>query len=55
MSVVVLLLLILVVLSAGGLLVAMFLKNKPLYGAVGVSVLLGPATVLAFVYTVIAG
>lgn len=53
MSVVVLSLLTLVVLAAGGLLVTMFLKDKPFYGAVGVSVLLGPGTLLAFVYAVV--
>jgi hypothetical protein len=55
MSVVVLVLLTLVVLAAGGLLVAMFLKDKPFYGTLGLGVLLGPGTALAFVYTVVAG
>lgn len=54
MSVVVLLLLTLAVLVSGGLLAAMFVKDKPFYGAIGVGVLLGPGTLLAFVYAVVA-
>ena len=50
MSVVVLALLCAVVVAVAGFLVAMFVRDKPAYGAVGVLVLLGPGTVLPFVY-----
>lgn len=50
MSVVVLVLLAAVVMAAVGLLVAMFVKDRPLYGALSIFVLAGPATVLAFVH-----
>jgi hypothetical protein len=55
MSVVVLLLLALAVLGAAGLLVAMFTKDRPIYGALGVGILLGPGTALAFLYAVVQG
>lgn len=54
MSVVVLALLIAVVMAVGGLLVAMYVKNKPLYGALGLCVLLGPGILLSFLYVVLA-
>jgi hypothetical protein len=54
MSVVVMLLLAVVVMAAIGLLVAMFVKDKPFYGALSIFVLSGPATVLAFVYLTVA-
>lgn len=50
MSVVVLVLFVAAVAAAVGLLVAMFVKDKPLYGGIGVGVLTGPGTVLAFLY-----
>lgn len=54
MSVVVLALLIITVVAAIALLVAMYTKDKPLYGAMSVGVLAGPATILAFVHLVVA-
>jgi hypothetical protein len=50
MSVFVLVLLFAVVVGVAGGMVAMFVKDKPLYGAIGVGVLAGPGTVLAFLY-----
>jgi hypothetical protein len=54
MSVVVLILLTALVMAVAGMLVVMFVKEKPLYGAMGLCVLLGPGTVLAFLYVVLA-
>jgi len=54
MSVVVLLLLSATIATAIGLLVAMFVEDKPFYGAMGVCVLAGPCTVLAFLHLTVA-
>jgi hypothetical protein len=54
MSVVVLVLLVLTLVAAIGLHVAMLVSNRPFYGAVGIGVLLGPATILTFVHVAIA-
>ena len=54
MSVVVMVLLAAVVMAAIGLLIAMFVKDKPFYGALSIFVLSGPATVLAFVHLTLA-
>jgi hypothetical protein len=54
MSVAVLVLLIAVIVAGIGLLVAMHVKDKPLYGATAVGVLLVPGTVLAFLYASLA-
>jgi hypothetical protein len=50
MSFVVLALAFAVFAAAVGLLVAMYVKDKPFYGAAAVGMLLGPGTVLAFTY-----
>jgi hypothetical protein len=50
MSVVLLTLLAATVVAALVLLVAMLVKDKPFYGAMGVCVLAGPGTVLAFMH-----
>jgi tRNA-binding EMAP/Myf-like protein len=50
MSLVVLVLTLAAVAAAVGLLVAMYLKDKPFYGVVAMGMLLGPGTVLAFTY-----
>jgi hypothetical protein len=50
MSVVVFAALCAVIVAVAGLLAAMFVKDEPIYGAAGVLVLLGPGTVLPFVY-----
>lgn len=50
MSFAVLVLAIAVVVAAVGLLVAMYAKDKPFYGAVALGMLLGPGTILAFTY-----
>lgn len=55
MSVVVLALLCAVVVTVAGFMVAMFVKDKPYYGALGLLVLLGPGTVLPFLYLAVAG
>lgn len=54
MSVVVLVLFLAVVVAVAGAMVAMFVKDKPFYGAMGLCVLLGPGTVLAFLYLALA-
>lgn len=54
MSFVVLALTLAVVAAAVGLLVAMYAKDKPFYGAVAMGVLLGPGTILAFTYVAVA-
>jgi len=50
MSLAVLVLTLAVLAAAVGLLVAMFVRDKPFYGVVALGVLLGPGTVLAFTY-----
>jgi hypothetical protein len=50
MSTVVLVLTLAVFVATVGLLVAMHTKDKPIYGAAAMGVLLGPGTVLAFTY-----
>ena len=50
MAVLVLTLTILTIMAAIGLLTAMHVKDKPWYGAMGICLLLGPTTVLAFTY-----
>jgi hypothetical protein len=50
MSVVVLVLLFAAVLVALGLLVGMYTKDRPFYGAMAVCLLTGPCAVLAFAY-----
>lgn len=54
MSIVVLVLTIAVVLAAVGLLVGMYTRNKPFYGVVALCALLGPGTILAFLYLTVA-
>jgi len=54
MSVVVLMLLCATVVAAIGLLVAMFIKDRPFYGAMSVCLIAGPCSVLAFVYVAVA-
>ena len=54
MSVVVLVLLFAMVVSAIGLLVAMYVKDKPLYGAMAVGMVTGPCAVLAFLHLAVA-
>jgi hypothetical protein len=55
MSVAVLILLAATVVAAIGLLVTMFARKEPYYGAMGLFVLIGPSTVLTFVYVALAG
>jgi hypothetical protein len=50
MSVLVLVLFFAVVAVTVGGMVAMFVRDKPFYGAMGLCVLAGPGTVLAFLY-----
>jgi hypothetical protein len=50
MSVVVLALLFAVVVATVGLMVAMFVKDEPWYGAMGLCLLIGVGTVLTFLY-----
>ena len=54
MSFVVLALALAVVVAAVGLLVAMYAKDRPYYGAVALGMLLGPAAILAFTYVALA-
>ena len=54
MSAVVLVLLFAMVASAIALLVAMYVKDKPLYGAMAVGMVTGPCAVLAFVHVAVA-
>lgn len=54
MSVVVLVLLFAVVAAAIALLVAMYVKDKPIYGAMAVGLVTGPCAVLAFLHLAIA-
>ncbi|GAA1354116.1 hypothetical protein GCM10009660_54610 [Catellatospora bangladeshensis] len=42
------------VLAAAGLMVAMFVKDEPFYGAVGLGVLSGPGSVMALVHLAVA-
>jgi hypothetical protein len=55
MSVVLLALLFLVTVFLVGSLVAMYVRDEPFYGAVGLMVLVGPGTVLAAVYVAVVG
>jgi hypothetical protein len=55
MSVVVLVLLIAVVVATIGSLVAMFVKDEPWYGAMGLCLLIGAGTALTFLYVAVAG
>ncbi len=54
MSVVLLVLLFAVVVVVAGAMAAMFVKDKPFYGAVGICVLCGPGTLLTFLYVALA-
>jgi hypothetical protein len=54
MSFVVLALMFAVIAATVGLLVAMYAKDKPYYGAVAMGMLLGPASILAFAYVALA-
>jgi hypothetical protein len=54
MSVVALVLFFAVVLIVAAAMVAMYVKDKPFYGAMGICVLSGPGTVLAFLYLALA-
>ena len=54
MSVVLLALLAATVAVAVGLIAAMFVQNKPWWGAMALGLLLGPGTVLTFVYAALA-
>jgi hypothetical protein len=54
MSVVVLVLLVASIAAGVGLQVVMFVRNHPFYGMVGIGVLLGPSTILAFTHIAIA-
>lgn len=54
-SVVVLVFLLAVIMVVGALMTAMFVKDKPFYGAVGLFVLSGPGSILAFVYLAASG
>ncbi|ROP42052.1 hypothetical protein [Saccharothrix texasensis] len=51
---VVLVLLVAMVLAAVGLMVGMFVKDKPLYGALGLGVLTGPGALLALAHMAVA-
>ena len=55
MSVVVLVLFFAVVAAVIGALVAMVVKDKPLYGVYALCALMGPGTVLGFTYLVASG
>lgn len=50
MSVVVMVLLIATILVAIALLAAMFVQDKPFYGAIATLILVGPGSVLTFMY-----
>ncbi|MFC6093528.1 hypothetical protein Q5530_07505 [Saccharothrix sp. BKS2] len=50
MSVVLFVLLVAVILAAAGLMVVMFLRDKPLYGVVGLGLLAGPGSLLAVLH-----
>ena len=54
MSVVVLVLLFAMVAAAITLLVAMYVKDRPIYGAMAVGLVTGPCAVLAFVHVAVA-
>jgi pantothenate kinase len=54
MSVVVLVLFFAMVMAVAGTMVAMFVKDEPFYGAMGLCVLSGLGTVLAFLYLALA-
>lgn len=55
MSIVMLVLFFAVVVAVIGAMVAMVVKDKPLYGVYGLCVLMGPGTVLGFAYLVVSG
>jgi hypothetical protein len=52
-SVAVLAFLIAVITGGVALLAAMYVKNKPFYGAMGLCLLSGPGSILTFVYVVV--
>jgi hypothetical protein len=54
-TVAVLAFLLAVVLAVVALMAAMYVKDKPFYGAMGVCLLSGPGSILTFVYVVMAG
>ncbi|MER5262713.1 hypothetical protein ABTZ99_11605 [Actinosynnema sp. NPDC002837] len=54
MQIVVLALLAVMVLAAGGLMVRMFVKDEPFYGAVALGVLTGPGSLLALAHMAVA-
>jgi hypothetical protein len=54
MSLAVLVLTLAVIAASVGLLVAMYVRDKPMYGVVALAMLLGPGTILAFTYVAIA-
>jgi hypothetical protein len=54
MSLVVLVLALAVFAAAVGLLIAMYAKDKPMYGVAALGMLLGPGTILAFTYVALA-
>ncbi len=54
-TVAVIVFLIAVVLAVAALMTAMYVKDKPFYGAMGVCLLSGPGSILTFVYVVMAG
>ncbi|MFL6118544.1 hypothetical protein [Actinophytocola sp.] len=54
MSLAVLVLTLAVFAASVGLLVAMYVRDKPMYGLVALGILLGPGTILAFTYVAIA-
>ncbi|WP_185845637.1 hypothetical protein [Kibdelosporangium aridum] len=54
MFVVVLTLLIVSIATAIALLVGMFVKDKPFYGAMGVTVIAGPCSILVLLYQAVA-
>ncbi|MGH3875586.1 MAG: hypothetical protein ACRDSK_00965 [Actinophytocola sp.] len=54
MSVVLLVLLVATVIVSVGLLASMYVKDEPFHGAMGLCLLLGLGTVLAFLYAAVA-
>jgi len=54
MSVVLLVLLVATIIVSVGLLTSMFVKDEPFHGAMGLCLLLGLGTVLAFLYATVA-
>jgi hypothetical protein len=47
--------LIAVIIAVVALMAAMYVKDKPFYGAMGVCLLSGPGSILTFVYVVMSG